>query len=182
MNIAILVWGSLYWDPRSLATTGEWFVDGPELPIEYARISRGNRLTLVIKPRFDLVTTLYTVSKSAELEAARENLREREDTGNINNIGFLRFDDGANYVRSNHVFVLEILTAWNVGKGFDAVIWTDFAPNFTDRTELPFTVQNVINFLDRLPIEEKEKAIEYIKKAPAQITTRFRAQMEVYFP
>jgi hypothetical protein len=182
MNIAKLVWGSLHWDPRGLATTGEWFADGPELPIEYARISRGNRLTLVIKPGFDLVTTLYAVSRLTELEAARENLRVREDTDNINNIGFLRFDDGENYVGPDHVLVLEILTVWNACKGFDAVIWSEFAPNFTLKAKLPFTVQNVITFLERLPIEEKDRAMEYIKKAPAQITTRFRAQIEARFP
>ena len=72
MKIGILVWGSLYWDPRNLNTTGEWFFDGPILPIEFSRISGGNRLTLVITPGFDNVTTLFAISGFDRLSAATE--------------------------------------------------------------------------------------------------------------
>jgi hypothetical protein len=181
MNIAILVWGSLYWDPRNLATTGEWFLDGPKLPIEYAKLSNGNRLTLVIKPGFDSVTTLYAVSSLTELEAARKNLKERELAQDIKSIGFLKFDDQSNHVRPSHRFVLDILNTWNAQKEFDAVIWTDFAPNFRDKTDRPFTLQGVIDFLEGLSPEQKTGALEYIQKTPAQIKTRFREQIEAHF-
>lgn len=75
MIIAILAWGSLLWDPRNLETTGEWFYGYPLLPIEFARISSGNRLTLVIKPNFDLVTTLYAVSSKDDFVAAGRTLK-----------------------------------------------------------------------------------------------------------
>lgn len=40
-QIAIIGWGSLVWDPRDLPIESPWHDDGPELPIEFARISSG---------------------------------------------------------------------------------------------------------------------------------------------
>lgn len=48
MNITILGWGSLIWDQRDLPISGDWQLGGPALPIEFSRISRDGRLTLVI--------------------------------------------------------------------------------------------------------------------------------------
>src|SRR5690349_24345965 len=98
MKIGIIVWGSLYWQPRELLFTGEWFFDGPELPIEFARISRGNRISLVIKPNWNSVRTLYCVSALSNLHDARENLRLRERTSSIDNIGYLDFRSNTSQV------------------------------------------------------------------------------------
>lgn len=87
MPIAVLGWGSLIWNQGCLnISENEWATDGPKLPLEYARISNGNRLTLVNKPEFDLVQTLYTVTACTTLEEARKNLQEREETPAIENI------------------------------------------------------------------------------------------------
>ena len=50
MKIAILGWGSLLWQPKDLQFDKEigWSKNGPMLPIEFARISKDGRLTLVI--------------------------------------------------------------------------------------------------------------------------------------
>jgi len=54
MHIAILGWGSLLWDQRPEFDDhhGLWELDGPNLKIEFSRISqtRGGALTLVIDP------------------------------------------------------------------------------------------------------------------------------------
>jgi len=45
-KIIVLGWGSLIWDPRELKIkNSEWQKDGPNLPIEFARISQDGRLT-----------------------------------------------------------------------------------------------------------------------------------------
>lgn len=180
MRIAILVWGSLFWDKRNLETTGEWFFDGPHLPIEFARISSGNRLTLVIKPTFDTVQTLYAISIFQTLEEARENLRSREGTDNLDNIGFVDFTINSQQIRQANAFVVDILRQWNEDKNFDVIIWSDFSPNFYNRLNQQFTETNVISFIANLPDEEKRSAIEYIRNTPAQITTRFRKSIETY--
>jgi hypothetical protein len=181
MKIAILVWGSLFWDPRNLEKTHEWFYDGPLLPIEFARISGGNRLTLVIKPNFDCVPTLYAVSSNDDFIAARMNLQSRENTTNIDNIGFVNFTNNTHHVRPSNAFVIDILTQWNKAKKFDAIIWSDFKPRFTDAIHQPFTLPNVITFLDVLSEVEKVEALKYIRNTPAQITTRFRIPIVRHF-
>jgi hypothetical protein len=181
MRIAILVWGSLYWDPRNLETTNEWFYDGPSLPIEFARISNGNRLTLVIKPTFDNVTTLYAQSAFNNFNDARENLRAREGTENINNIGFIDFANNTQHLRQSNAFVIDTIRQWNAERNFDAVLWSDFSPRFTDVTNQQFTIQSVIAFIDNLPDEEKSSALKYIRNTPPQISTRFRNAIEQQF-
>ena len=99
----------------------------------------GNRLTLVIKPGYDEVTTLYCLSAFETIEEARENLRERERTENIGNIGYLNFIDGSYCVRNPNKFVIDKLIQWNLDKNFDAAIWSDFSPKFSD-LRLPFAL------------------------------------------
>jgi hypothetical protein len=182
MKIAIIVWGSLHWRPEQLKFTGEWFFDGPMLPIEFARISSGNRISLVIKPNFNSVLTLYCISTYSTLEEARENLRIREGTDAISNIGYLDFIEDAFHARDNNRFILDILREWNATKNFDAILWSDFAPNFVSRLAQPFNLNNVISFLSSLPPDDKNSALEYIRNAPKQIQTRFRESIEIAFP
>jgi hypothetical protein len=72
MQIAIIGWGSLIWCPGSLQMKSLWHRDGPILPIEYARISSGDRLTLVIHPGSRNQHTLWTLAASEYLDTARE--------------------------------------------------------------------------------------------------------------
>ena len=50
MQVAVIDWGSLISSPGILGLQSRWHHDGPPLPVEFARISRDNRLTLVIHP------------------------------------------------------------------------------------------------------------------------------------
>lgn len=174
MKIAIIAWGSLYWEPGELSISSEWYFDGPMIPLEFARISSGNRLTLVIKPDYEKVKTLYAFSAYTTISDARENVRIREKTDNIDNIGYIDFTSNDFVVRPANLFILDILKDWNENKGFDAIIWSDFSPLFSDKIHLAFTIENVISFLEGLPPTEKHNALEYIMKAPTQIDTRFR--------
>lgn len=77
--IACLRWGSLVWNPRALPVLETWFLDGPLLPIEFARQSSDGRLTLVLVPGYVArVRSLWALFSVAGLEEAREALRERE--------------------------------------------------------------------------------------------------------
>jgi hypothetical protein len=80
VEIAVIGWGSLIWCPGALQIKSKWHSDGPILPIEFARISRDGRLTLVILPGSPVVQTYWAMSELATLEAAQENLRIREGT------------------------------------------------------------------------------------------------------
>jgi hypothetical protein len=50
-----------------------WCPEGPILPIEFARHSSGNRLTLVLVPGRQVVKTLWNTFTVDDLLAAREN-------------------------------------------------------------------------------------------------------------
>ena len=93
MKIAILGWGSLIWDPGTLAYDLKegWSTEGPFLPIEFARISNKNRLTLVItdEAKENLVKTLYAISSFDSIGPSIKNLTHRENT-NFLDIGFYK--------------------------------------------------------------------------------------------
>lgn len=78
MLIGCLGWGSLVWNQRELPVRGPWFVDGPFLPIEFARLSNDERITLVLVEDRPLVRSLWNVMDVAGLDDAREALRKRE--------------------------------------------------------------------------------------------------------
>lgn len=184
MTISILAWGSLVYDPRDLCIEGEWQSDGPNLSIEYARISGPvgeRRLTLVIKPGFSASPVLYVKSCFESLPEARENLRLREGTPEIRNIGFIDFISGNQSIKRLKREIFAELTTWNTSKGIDAIIWTDLAPNFSDKTGMRFNVQNIFGFLRGLSQGELHATKDYVQKTPAQIQTQFRRDIDGFF-
>lgn len=58
MRIACIGWGSLIWNQKDLLIYGEWYKNGPALPIEFVSQSSDDRLTLVISDLAKPVPTL----------------------------------------------------------------------------------------------------------------------------
>lgn len=183
MKIAILGWGSLIWNPENLEidkTKGEngWCDDGPELPIEFARISNNGRLTLVIvdKTEAESIQTLYAISMYTELDHAVLNLAVREGCGK---------DKIGSYDRSDNKFVpdkfkcKEEIKNWMFeNEDINAVIWTNLTRKFKNKIGLDWNEENVVNYLNYLPLEIKALAEEYIRKTPAPINTKMRQVIE----
>jgi hypothetical protein len=172
MKIVFLGWGSLIWDPRDFQRIGEWYGDGPRLPVEFARISKDERLTLVLYPNVDRVQVLWAYAEVNSLDQAVEDLRQREGTKQ-SLIGF----DSIKENKSRCQIVPEILNeirGWATKKKLDAVVWTDLPSNFKEKRRKEFNENNVIEYLKSLQGEEQQKAREYIEKAPLQIMTKMR--------
>ena len=176
MKIAVLGWGSLKWDPRNIQIRGEWDEDGPFLPVEFARISRKERLTLVLYPDAKDVRTLWAYSTFENLHQAKENLREREGTV-IEKIGYVSISDNK---RNCQVIpdALDSIRRWAEEKELDAVIWTDLSSNFKERTGMDFNEDNIIKYLKNLTGKELEEAEKYVRRAPKQVKTRIRRRIE----
>ena len=72
MKVAIIGYGSLVRNLKDLPVEMDIFNEnGPELPLEFSRISKDGRLTLVIDEKRGIQNkTFYTVSRQNNLEKA----------------------------------------------------------------------------------------------------------------
>lgn len=181
MRIAMLGWGSLIWNPGEMKIDGRWHFDGPSMPIEFARISKGanpsnERLTLVIHEGARKVPVLWAMLKNKDIRSAISDLAKREGCRN-ESIGYIICD-----TRQSNCMVIpdlkESILAWALSKKLEAVIWTDLPSNFLERTSMLLTEYNLRNYLRRLRASGNTEAIEYVRKAPCQIKTALREVIE----
>ena len=181
MKIAILAWGSLVWDPRELKERIEhgFKPGGPKLPIEFSRVSKDTRLTLVIDRLHGVdVPTGFAVSIRSSLSEVVEDLCEREGT-NKQHIGFT---DVTGVQASfgeypDHKFAHDIILPWIKTLGFDAVVWTALPSNYHDRTQQIFSVDNAVSYLLDLPLVQRQKALEFVRNAPKEVQTPVRTRL-----
>ena len=175
MKIAILGWGSLIWQPKDLkfdANIG-WKEKGPILPIEFARISKDGRLTLVITANGTEVPTLYSVSSFDTIDLAVLNLKKREGTVK-ENIGY--------YDKTKDDFFLidflfkESIKNWIQTTDFDGVIWTNLPEKWilNDGNKTEIDPDKRVDYLKKLKGHQSALAEEYIRKTPKQIATNYR--------
>jgi hypothetical protein len=174
MEIACLGWGSLVWDRRALPIRGEWFGDGPFLPLEFARQSSGRRITLVITSVPDRVRALWALLASSDVESAKKVLAHRE--GVISHIerdiGFWTPNGSSGHRGA------DAIGDWASSKSLGAVVWTALEPGLCGhRGTLP-NESDVVRFLRNLPQRQRRAAEEYIRNAPSQIDTRYRRRIE----
>ena len=175
MKIACLGWGSLIWDPRDLPVLSPWFNDGPLLPIEFARQSQDDRITLVITPGFPYVRTLWALMNVENIDDARLRLAEREKIPSRNiskSIGYWSKTDNPS------IEFVEDIGKWAVRMDLDAVVWTSLPPKFHGDPNVVPTVDDVIAFLKNLTPETKGAAEKYVRRAPAQVNTKYRRRIE----
>jgi len=184
MKIAILSWGSLIKTgiTRGLNIRGEFLTGGPMLPIEFSRISQsGERtgcLTVVIDEKNGVhVPTQYAVSAHQHLDWALSNLRFVESITLKYSVGYVNLISGTErgWARENQPYSVDLIKSWAQRNHFDAVIWTGLLSNFEKVTQIPFTVQSAVNYIDGLSPQLKDKALDYIKNVPIEIITPVRS-------
>ena len=188
VKCAVLGWGSLVWDPRELKTAAPFAPDGPLLPIEFCRISADGRLTLVIDESFGDVCKTYSAPSAFDnLDAAIENLRQREGMSNARQVGFVELGSGKQsaVALERHPQVVATIAAWAESAGYDAAIWTALASNFDDKGGEPFSVTAAIRYLETLKAADAAafaRALEYIRKAPPEVETPVREKVAKLWP
>jgi hypothetical protein len=169
MRIAFLGWDSLIYCPRDFKISGSWEEDGSFLPVEFARVSKDCRLTLVLFPNVSDVQVLWVLATHENLQQAKVNLKKREGTI-LEDIGFVSIPENRYHCRALP-HVLPRIKEWVEKKEFDAVVWTDLKSNFKAKTRMDFYEDNVIAYLRGLKGDAHRKARTYIQKAPKQIRT-----------
>jgi hypothetical protein len=185
LKISVLAWGSLVWDRRMLAIVGDFAPTGPRLPIEFCRLSRDGRLTLVIDETFGKPCIAYSaLSAFDDLDAAIENLRDREGMPNSNGVGFTVADRGRNSAKAleRHPHALETIMAWVNAKGLDAAIWTALGSNFAEKMREPFSIEGAIRYLETSGDKMRYNALAYIRQAPQEIQTPLRDAVMLRWP
>jgi hypothetical protein len=185
MDIAILAWGSLVWDKQQLSLATEFRPNGPSLPIAFSRVSGDGRLTLVIDDENGMACgTWIAASACRTLAEAMENLRLRESMPSADGIGF--FDrvknKRAEAALQRHPRALRAIETWAAASGHNSVIWTALAANFREKTRRPFSVQAAMDYLASLEAAPRERALAYIRKAPPQIRSLLRTEVDRRWP
>ena len=167
MKIACLGWGSLIWNPGDLKIkTEDWFSDGPNLPIEFVRISTDKRVTLVIDKECKPITTLWNLMNTNAFELAFHSLRKREGT----------IDKRIHFIKQNDVAensIQKTIQEWLITKELDVAIWTGLYLNHKTQYKRP-SVSEIVHHLKSLKNSEFKKAKEYIIKTPNQVQTEYR--------
>ena len=196
MKIAVLAWGSLVWDRRELAIAEAFRANGPDLPVEFCRVSCDGRLTLVIDEAVETSCQTYSaLSAHDDLDAALENLWVREGSKDerlprhIRKSGRVGFVDVAAREANataieRHPRSVEAINAWAAANDYDAVIWTALASNFhePERAAEPFSVDAAISYLEALEAVKRGAALRYIRSAPPEIQTLVRAAVNARWP
>ncbi|MDA8349013.1 MAG: hypothetical protein M0038_09465 [Pseudomonadota bacterium] len=184
MRIAILGWGSLLWEggPEFDNFHDEWKFDGPQVQLEFSRISkkRLGALTLVIDHEHGSPTTVaWCLSRRLQVEDAICDLRSREET-TLANIGRLDVPEAplpAGGVARNDAAEGPMIV-WARSKGINVVIWTALKSNFAAQTKLPFSTVAALSYVKTLPPEGKVKAAEYVWRAPEFVQTPMRRALQ----
>jgi hypothetical protein len=177
MKIACIGWGSLIWQPGDLPACGGWRSDGPRLPVEFARISRDGRLTLIVWPGVPEIDTYWTEMTLPTLDAAIAALASREGCP-PRFIGHWSRDRAGAEVAPEAVATV---TAWAAHRDLQAAVWTDLPSTFAKRTGAPWSPSAAVNYLGGLVRDDAEalpRAREYIRRAPAQTRTATRTLAE----
>jgi len=155
---------------------GPWFKDGPRLPIEFARESNGNRITLVICDVEYTVRSCWAMMSLDDLGEAKRKLADREGImfENIkHSIGFWERESGC-----THGKYAPRIGNWARGRALDAVVWTNLKFGFRGmRGKMPEYSQ-VLQYIKTLSPEERRVAEEYVRRAPIQIDTLFRRRLQ----
>jgi len=172
MNIAIVGYGSLLWDLENLSpfVTGDWKLgDGPQMPVEFSRVSpkRKEALVLVIDETLDhQCQTSVIDSTRNDLHQAVNDLAARERCSH-DMIGYVS-------ARGDAYRPLDGAHEWLDKSGYDAVIWTALPGNFHDQVNQPFSHDNGLAYLKTLKGAALEEAWRYVEFAPEITDTPFR--------
>lgn len=173
MNIACLGWGSLIWKPDTLPLAGEWYADGPEMPIEFSRVGDGGELATAICVNAPTVQVYWALMAVDSVEQACAALHEREQ------IPMDREDGVGRLLVARLPQTSEgIMTRWARERGVDAVIWTALPPRYMNVEGRIPTDQDALSYLAGLTGDKLEHARSYIQQVPRQIDTPYRRAIE----
>lgn len=179
--IVCVGWGSLLWNPGELPLAGDWSPDGPELGVEFARQAKDGRITLVIVESTAPCRTLWAPLAVESLGRARAALAAREGCDE-RWIGV--WPAPAADLRADHWTPgpappgYRAVAEWAAERGLEGAVWTGLPVGLEEARGIAPSAGEVIDYLQRLSGECRERAEEYVRRAPAQTRTPYRPRIE----
>jgi hypothetical protein len=176
MLIGCLTWGSLVWNPIDLPVYGDWQKDGPLLPIEFARLSKNDRITLVIlydQPKYRPSRSMWTLLDVPTPEDGRQALRKREGCA-LNDIGLWKKGD-----KEPGNEIDRRIARWASALDLDGVVWTKLGPRWgagKKEDRMP-KLDEVRDRLKKWGEPMGTYARLYLQMAPRQIDTPYRREL-----
>ncbi|HKK50542.1 MAG TPA: hypothetical protein VKA74_03105 [Myxococcota bacterium] len=182
MRIGCLAWGSLVWDPRTLPVAGPFRLEGPDLPIEFSRVSLDGRVTLVLDPGAPKVPTYCVPLDVGGLDEAIEALGEREripGEARARHVGALTGSGEARELRGETPEeIVAAIAGWLDARPLDAVLWTALPTRGPDGEAVRPSFERLLAHLERLEGTARARAEEYIRRTPGPVRTPHRARFE----
>lgn len=169
MRIACLGWGSLVWDTQTLPVITPWNEDGPLLPVEFARKSSKDRVTLVLTSCAQPIKTLWALFSVADMQTARDALCKREGT----KLQYIGYWPNADQIQSE---VFSLIGNWAEQHSLHGVVWTALPPRWNDTNGVVPTIEQVLKYL-RGP-GDRSAAEQYVRNTPLQVRTTYRGRIE----
>jgi hypothetical protein len=174
--IVCIGWGSLVYAPRDLPC-GPWHGDGPQLPVEFARLSSGERITLVICRGVPRVPTFWSPLSVPDVRTARNRLGVREwekarAAWIDKNVGYWE-----RATRTSHGREADAIAAWATPREIAAVVWTNLPANWDGKDEAMPSADAVVDHLRALGGQSRDQAEAYVRRAPPQIDTPYRRRI-----
>ena len=143
------------------------------MPVEFMRQSSDGRITLVINPLTTPLRVLWAHMVAVDLPVAEKALCDREGIAErdcSSRIGSWKRGDVPPINISG-------LPAWAEAHELDAVVWTALGPRFGKKDRSP-SGDEVIAYLGGLRGLVRDHAKQYVERAPQQIDTDYRRQIE----
>lgn len=185
MKIAIIGWGSLLRHPRGLPLASKWHSKGPQLPIEFSRLSSRNRLTLVIDEKAPLQPSYWALCGCEDLPEARKKLHEREGTLYLDRIHLIDESGKFDGHKEAHPITQAIGKWISASDGIDAAIWTGLGPKWPSEQRKRFGEWShgaAIAYLHSLIDDGIHRNAElYFRHAPPSVDTELRRNVEEEF-
>ena len=174
----VLGYGSLIWDLEILASQVQlpWLLNaGPELPMEFSRISAKRLMGLVVvidAVHGSLCPTHAILSNRTDIHAVADDLCARERSSSLDYIGAVCRRSG--FSRSYQAEVAAHINAWCERTGAAGAVWTDLPQNFAEHAGSAFSIDDAIAYLRTLRGENLAEAVRYIENAPDATDTPLR--------
>lgn len=164
-----------------MGRSGDFRSNGPILPIEFSRVSKDGRVTLVIDPTAaEIQTHWIPLRASTYMEAVSElGIREKiEPAMWLRWVGLeTRAGDTFRQGESDSR-VRRSIETWLERQTLDGVVWTALpfrGPN--GEAERP-SCDRLLDHLNSLEGEARRRAEEYIRRAPESVRTSNRNRFE----